>query len=155
MTRRPPGQLSIDGRPMTEAELQRDVIALARSLGWGITQSAAAKLARDAAAYGIPEPPLEGLVFHPRYSLGSEPGWPDLTLIRRRDRRLVFAELKAEKGRLSERQDEVLELLRYLEWPPADGAVPGAWEGVDVPRIEVHVWRPSDLLDGTIEGVLR
>jgi hypothetical protein len=44
-------------------------------------------------------PPLDGLIFHPRYSLGSEPGWPDLTLVRRRDRRLIFAELKSREGR--------------------------------------------------------
>ena len=83
----PPGQISLDGRAMTEAALQRHVITQARSLGWGITQASAERLAADAAAFGIEPPALEGLVFHPRYSLGSEPGWPDLTLVRRRDRR--------------------------------------------------------------------
>lgn len=171
MTRRPAGQISMDGRPMTEAELQRAVIALARDLGWGITQSAAEKLARDAAAYGIEEPPLEGLVFHPRYSLGSEPGWPDLTLIRRRDRRLVFAELKGQKGVVKPRQVAVLDLLRCLEgehYTPTKNRVGMStetssssvlWSGEQHAwrqlRIQVFVWRPADLLDGTIEGVLR
>lgn len=48
----------------------------ARSLGWGITQAAAEKLETEARAYGIDPPGLDGLIYHPRYSLGSEPGWP-------------------------------------------------------------------------------
>lgn len=53
-------------------------------------------------------------------------GWPDLTLIRKSDRRLVFAELKREKGRVSESQATVLDTLRALE------------------TVEVYVWRPSE-----------
>lgn len=67
-------------------------------------------------------------------------GWPDLTLVRVRDRRLIFAELKAEDGRLRDEQYAVLEILRSLAYdrPPGD-TVTG------VPRIEVFVWRPGDL----------
>jgi hypothetical protein len=141
---------------MTEAELQRAVIELARSLGWGTTRSARQAMVDAAAGYGVEPPPLGGLGYHPRYSLGSEPGWPDLTLVRRHDRRLVFAELKAERGRLSPRQEEVLELLRCLVMP---GDPPGTrWRTADgelCPSTEVHVWRPSDLASGRIAEVLR
>ena len=134
-----------------EADLQRSVVEIARSLGWGTTLSARKALVAECTQLGVEPPPLDGLVFHPRYSLGSEPGWPDLTLIRQRDRRLIFAELKGEKGRLSERQLEVLELLRCLDVPL--GRTP---QPFDVPpRVEVHVWRPSDLASGRIAEVLR
>lgn len=140
---------------MTEREFQRWVIDQARSFGWGVTLSARKVMLAEAAGYGVEAPPLDGLVFHPQYSLGSEPGWPDLTLIRRRDRRLIFAELKSQKGQLSPRQAEVLGLLRELELEPS-GLVRGEAQRPnpsesrmrmlgDLPRIEVHVWRPEDL----------
>jgi len=50
-------------------------------------------------------------------------GWPDLTLARPPE--LLFAELKAPRGRLSPAQERWIELLR------ACGQ-------------EVHVWRPAD-----------
>lgn len=124
---------------MTERELQRWVIDQARSLGWGVTLSARRAMLAEAEAYRVEPPPLDGLVFHPQYSLGSEPGWPDLTLIRRRDRRLIFAELKAEKGVVSVRQAEVLELLRRLETATRFSGSEGR------ATIEVFVWRPADV----------
>jgi hypothetical protein len=134
---------------MLEAELQAAVVDLARAQGWGISRPAAKALALEAEQYGVAVPPLEGLVYHPRYSQGSEPGWPDLTLIRRRDRRLVFAELKTEKGVVSPRQREVLDLLLSLAGP--------TWRAGDnlSPLVEVYVWRPSDLAAGTISDALR
>lgn len=71
-------------------------------------------------------------------------GWPDLTLVRVRDRRLIFAELKRELAPLRADQERVLELLRAIVGetngqPYANGGYPGP------PRAEVHVWRPSDL----------
>ena len=57
-------------------------------------------------------------------SLHSPSGFPDLVMVR--DRRQVFAELKSEKGKLTEYQ---------LEWLKALQEVPGN---------EVFVWRPSD-----------
>lgn len=96
-------------------------------------------------------------------------GWPDLILTRARDRRsrLIFAELKADNGRLSDDQERVLDVLRSIEWPRCmcngpltsfgaqqmpDGKwhdsgcalVGGAFSGMAT-RIEVHVWRPKDL----------
>jgi hypothetical protein len=63
--------------------------------------------------------------YHPALSKWSERGWPDLALVR--PPRLVFAELKSEKGKVTEHQERWLSLLR---------ACPG---------IEVFLWRPSDL----------
>lgn len=147
-------------RAINERDFQATVIRHARSLGWGVTQSAAKEMATQANQYGVPVPPLDGLIYHPRYSLGSEPGWPDLVLVRRRDRRLIFAEIKAEKGVLKARQAEVLDLLRQFEQEP-DGLVRG--EAIrpnpseshmrvlgTLPRIAVRVWRPS-MLDEIIE----
>ena len=122
---------------------QSDVMKLARQGGWTCGQD------DDADLLGA-----------------TERGWPDLTLIRRRDRRLIFAELKAENGELRPRQAAVIELLRSLEWPRCTcrgpltpfGAqevagklhdsgcalVGGAFSGM-APRIQVFVWRPSDM----------
>lgn len=78
-------------------------------------------------------------------------GWPDLTLVRTRDRRLIFAELKRETEQLRPDQERVLEVLRSLDVPL--GRTP---QPFDVPpRVEVHVWRPSDLTSGAIAAVLR
>lgn len=144
MTRLTDGDRAV--RAITEKTFQRSVVDMARGLGWGVTLSARRSMLGEAASFKVEPPPLDGLIFHPQYSLGSEPGWPDLTLVRRRDRRLIFAELKAEKGVLSVRQVEVLDLLREIQ-----GLVV---YGDDVRgRIEVHVWRPSDL--DAIAEVLR
>lgn len=72
-------------------------------------------------------------------------GWPDLTLVRARDRRLVFAELKADDGVLSPDQEHVLESLRSLA---------GGFGGAGA-RVDVVVWRPRDLDSGAIEALLR
>jgi hypothetical protein len=111
---------SVTTLPQSEKELQRAVVELARYNGW--------------------------TTFHfPSVLTWSERGWPDLVLVRVRDRRLIFAELKSEKGKLSERQAEVLEVLRSVAF---DG------QGLyDDPTIGVHTWRPSDW--STIERELR
>jgi hypothetical protein len=86
-------------------------------------------------------------------------GWPDLTLVHVRKRRLIFAELKRELlDDPSPDQVFVLDVLRSLETVgerPLLEAVNGALRATVVPRIEVHVWRPSDLTEGRIEAVLR
>jgi hypothetical protein len=67
---------------------------------------------------------LEGFaVFHPHDSRNSEAGWPDLVLCK--PPRLIFAELKADGGSLSDAQRLWLEALRSC--PPA----------------EVYVWTPD------------
>lgn len=54
----------------------------------------------------------------------ATPGFPDLTLTRRG--RLIFAELKMPKGRLTTAQSEWIKALRV------------------VPDVEVYVWYPGD-----------
>lgn len=59
-------------------------------------------------------------------------GWPDLCLMRAKDRRLIFAEVKTDVGKLTAEQERVLGQLDELTWPS-----PGRR-----PQIEVVVWRP-------------
>jgi len=70
------------------------------------------------------------MAFHPWDSRRSEWGFPDLTLARRGV--VLFAELKSATGRLTPAQE--------------------AW-AAELPNW--HLWRPDDLLDGTIEKELR
>lgn len=85
-------------------------------------------------------------------------GWPDLVLARARDRRLIFAELKAENGRLSDDQERVLEVLRAMEFDASCGEVPIAHADDQrreccPPWIQVFTWRPRDI--DAIAEVLR
>ena len=74
-------------------------------------------------------------VFHPWLSVHSAAGWPDLFMCKAE--RALAVELKAENGKVS--------------WQQV------AWLGdlAQVPGIEAAVWRPSDLLSGHLERVLR
>lgn len=155
-----------------ERDFQAHLVALARTCSWGISSDADEKRDAELASWEKPPIPLEGLIFHPRIMYRSEPGWPDLTLIRRRDRRIVFAELKTDdekKSKVSARQAKVLDLLRSLATPGPRRTVEGlpCWCVSDVaphrgwihspaciaigiaagiwPRIQVFVWRPRDL----------
>lgn len=76
-------------------------------------------------------------------------GWPDLTLVRPRDRRLIFAELKSDVAKPTPEQDTVLGILRELE----TGGEPSILATGRGPQIEVYVWRPRDLDD--IARILR
>jgi VRR-NUC domain len=71
-------------------------------------------------------------VFHPYDSRRSQVGFPDLVMVRRP--RIVWAELKAQRGRLTDAQRAWIEELRAC----GQAAV---------------VWRPSDWQE--IEDVLR
>lgn len=86
--------------------------------------------------------------YHTHRSQHSPAGFPDVVAIR--GHRLLFAELKTERGRLSEPQQRWLDDLQALAevvliFQSAPGSSP----------IEVYTWRPSDLLSGAIEAVLR
>jgi hypothetical protein len=105
---------------MTEAQFQRAVTDLARLLGWGTAEDATGE--------------LTGLIYHPQLAKWSERGWPDLTLIRRRDGRVIFAELKSERGKVTARQHQVHSLLLAC-------------------GLDVRVWRPADFDE--IAAVLR
>lgn len=63
------------------------------------------------------------LCYHTFTSVRSEPGFPDLVMVRKS--RLIFAELKSEKGKLSKEQETWLASLRLT-------------------AVEVYCWRPSD-----------
>jgi hypothetical protein len=65
--------------------------------------------------------------YHPFLSVRSPRGWPDLALCR--PPRLILAELKSDKGKLTAAQALWLELLN------------------DCPAVEVYVWRPADFPD--------
>ena len=100
---------------MTEAQLQAAVIECARRLHYD--------------------------VYHTYTSRRSEPGFPDLVLIRKDPRiglpsRFIVAELKAPGGRVSPDQE------RWLR----------NFEAMGVPA---YVWRPSHWLSGEIERALR
>ena len=95
--------------------------------------------AQHAAAKAMPERELQEAVrrmcaelglfhFHPLNSKGSEPGWPDSTII---GRRVIFRELKRQSGAVTPEQAEVGRKLR---------AAGQSWK----------VWRPVDLIDGTV-----
>ena len=84
--------------PISEKQWMAQVVELAGILGWE--------------------------TYHAWLSIHSPRGWPDLVLCR--PPRLVLAELKAERGQVSEAQDHWLTLLAEC-------------------GVEVHVWRPSDL----------
>lgn len=105
---------------MSEAELQAAAIDLARLLRYRVAHFRPA-LSRD------------GRWRTPVAADGA--GFPDLVLARRG--RLIFAELKSTKGRVSTAQCEWLRVLRT------------------VPCVGVHVWRPEDWTSGAIEAVLR
>ena len=88
-------------------------------------------------------------------------GWPDIVAIRRRDRRILFAELKTATGQPTPDQVGLLELLLDVAgggnaqaWhrpmsTPTDRWGEGWPRGVAVPlglaRIDVELWRPGDI----------
>jgi hypothetical protein len=91
--------------PLTEKAFLEQVRGLARLLGW--------------------------MVFHTHDSRRSEPGFPDLVLLRER---VVWAELKTDTGRLTPAQVAWVEALRRAGQ-------------------EVYLWRPSAWAE--IHAVLR
>jgi len=143
---------------MAEVDLSHTIDELAVRAGWHLRP----KDVKELQAFR-PDIPVEipGLVFHPTIMYRSEPGWPDKTLIRRRDRRLIFAELKRQDGKLRPRQAQILDLLRAFVLPPVERDAIETWLAPAPPpaplhritAIEVFVWRPSDLPD--IERILR
>ncbi len=101
---------------MSEAELQQIVIDAAHLFGWRVRHVAPARTNKG---WRTPE-------------RADGKGFPDLTLAHRSICSVIFAELKTERGVVSNEQKEWLAIL------------PNA-----------TVWRPSDWDNGTIERVLR
>lgn len=67
-------------------------------------------------------------VYHTRFSLGSDAGFPDLVLVKPASQRVIFAELKTETGKVSPDQYAWLCDLEACR-----------------PAIECYLWRPSDI----------
>lgn len=89
---------------VTERHLQDTIVEVARYTGW--------------------------YVHHHYDSRRSEPGWPDLVLLK--PPRALFVELKTETGKLRADQARVLELLQGC-------------------GLDVRIWRPHDLDDAIAE----
>lgn len=98
---------------MSEAQLTTAFLALARFHGW-----------------------VKELAYHAHDSRRSREGFPDWTMVNPRQRRLLFAELKKQDGRVSPAQ------RRWID-------------GLELAGQEAYVWRPSDILDGSMEEILR
>lgn len=90
---------------MKEATLQTQIERLARTLGWRI--------------------------YHTHDSRRSNPGFPDLVLVHARQRRVLWRELKTQKGRVRPEQ------RAWLDDLTAAGE-------------DAAIWRPSDLIEGRV-----
>lgn len=93
-----------------EKELQEEVLRLASRLGWWS--------------------------YHTFNSQRSTPGFPDLLLVNRRQRRSMFRELKRTGKKPTAAQANCLDLL-------------------EIAGHDVGVWRPEDWLSGLIEKELK
>lgn len=110
----------------TEEEFTDTVIAIAQTFGWHVHHS------RPAIS-----PDGKWMT-----RLKGNAGLPDLVMARG-GRRVIFAELKSEKGKTSDAQDGWLEALGYNR--PGENR-----QAVDPDRNpEVYVWRPSNLAEIT------
>lgn len=76
------------------------------------------------------------LIYHTHDSRRSQPGFPDLVLISEQRGRALFRELKTETGRVS---------------PPQFSWI----SGMLLAKLNVGVWRPSDLKSGRITKDLK
>jgi len=105
---------------ITEKQLQSTVLGWAKAYGW---------LAYHQLDTGGRD--TNGNVY---YSRRIGPGFPDLVLCHPVWGKLIFAELKTDKGKVSENQQEWLEALRKT-------------------KTAVYVWRPRDMPE--IEQILQ
>ena len=71
--------------------------------------------------------------YHTYNSQRSVPGWPDLVLCK--PPQVHFIELKRDRGKLTHNQTEWLHMLKLC-------------------GLSIHVWRPDQWHDGTIEKLL-
>jgi len=82
---------------LPESIYQPQIVSMAHALGWS-------------------------MIYHPHYSVGSDPGYPDLTLVHPR-KGVCWLEVKGPKPTIYERQVEWLEALQaagqqaYLVYP--------------------------------------
>jgi hypothetical protein len=74
-------------------------------------------------------------VYHTHDSRRSQPGFPDLVLVHRDTGRVLFRELKTDKGKLTPAQRE--------------------WLGYLSIQHDAGVWRPADWTSGAVLAALR
>lgn len=72
-------------------------------------------------------------VYHTHDSRRSEPGFPDLVLVRAGE--LIFAELKTDEGKVTPAQREWLQALS------STGAETHIWRPADLEMIQERLWR--------------
>jgi nicotinamidase-related amidase len=97
---------------MTEIEFEQALVELAHVFGWHV---AAFRPASTSKGWRTPV----------KY---DGKGWPDLCLVHERGY-IIFAELKAEKGKLSDEQTEWAEIL--------------ASAAGQISQVHYHLWKPS------------
>ena len=101
---------AVKGVAVEEADFQAAVIELAELQGWR--------------------------VYHTHDSRGSQPGFPDLTMVRRQ--RLIFAELKCEDGYPTDEQTAWLTDLGRVADEIQQNSI------ISPTGLEVYLWHPSD-----------
>lgn len=99
---------------MTETAFQAQVIAAAHDLGWRVAHFRSVKVQRK-----------DGSVHYTTPVQADGKGWPDLVLVRERDQRVIYAELKKVGEYPRPEQRAWLEMLKACEQ-------------------DVYVWRPGD-----------
>lgn len=121
---------------MSERELQKAVVDMARQFGWLVHHGKPAPIRGDRWIT-----PVQG-----------DSGFPDLIMSRHGS--IVIAELKAERGRLSEGQQEwMLELSGQPGWGYSRTSESRPLS-IDQ-YLQVVLWTPDDWRSGAIERVLR
>jgi hypothetical protein len=116
--------LTLTRPTMSERELQDAVMTCARWLGWRVA--------------------------HHYDSRRTAPGLPDILAVRARAGecpRILYAELKSDRGRLSAEQRAWLADLARVEAAAAALGQPAL--------VTVCVWRPADWASGEVERVLK
>lgn len=122
------GAESVGGLPaISEAKFQRQVIELAHWFGFTVAHFRPGRVTRNG-------------VEKYETAVGADgKGFPDLVLVNPGQQRIIFAELKTDKGRVTAPQSEWIHRLMAC-------MAPGA-------RHEVYLWRPSHWAE--IEAALR
>ena len=120
------------GQPMTAEEYQELV---AKGMHEVTLQARVRNL-----ALGLNRDGREVLFYHTHNSKRSDPGFPDCVIgvtwwAKAPEPRMIAAELKTEKGKLTAAQIEWLTFFYHAD-------------------VETYVWRPSHLLDGEIRFIL-